>query len=234
MNIDRKTTIIALAIAFSLTIPGDVIAGAQVIKTSQAEYAYPSDVGKYLKSPSFILCAGPDCSTPTKKRPYAQVRVQRPATPMRISAQKVMPRSVATPPVRETVYFDFDSAALDKQEKEKIERIKHKAPAPESTAVITGYTDKIGSRSYNDKLALRRAETVNRQLGYEDAIVTGKGKCCYKDEKDNSMNRRVELEIKNKPQRAEADANVSPVGNTHVAPAPKPVLSPPAAKAGNS
>ncbi len=229
VNTLKKTTIISMALTIgTMTAPAVVIAGTQVIKTGQAEYAYPSDVGAYLKSASFVLCADPGCNTPTKKRQYVQ-RMRQPTAPIKIDAKKIMPQTVAAspppPPIRETLYFGFDSATLNKNEKQKVEEIKHKAPAATSKAIITGYTDKIGSQSYNDSLALRRAETVNRQLGYGDAIVTGKGKCCYADKSDNARNRRVELVIENKLQRAQAVANQPPHKNMHVDPAPKPVIT---------
>ena len=228
VNTLRKTAIITLALTIgTMTAPGVVIAGTQVIKTGQAEFAYPSDVGAYLKSASFVLCADPGCNAPTKKRQYVQ-RMRQSNASMKIDAKKIMSQAVAaTPPplpIRETLYFGFDSATLTKNEKQKIEEIKHKAPTATSKAIITGYTDKIGSQSYNDSLALRRAETVNRQLGYGDAIVTGKGKCCYADKSDNARNRRVELVIENKLQGAVV-ANQPPDKNMYVAPTLKPVIT---------
>ncbi len=65
---------------------------------------------------------------------------------------------------------------------------------------VKGYTDKTGSRKYNDTLALRRAAAVRRFLisqGIEEETirVTGEGSCCYISDK-NSENRRVEIWVK--------------------------------------
>ncbi len=187
-------------VATVILLPAVASAGSQVIKTGQAEYVYPSETGTYLKSASFLLCADLECNVPSKKLQY--VRRTQAATPLRIDPHKVMPKPVAVvppSPLRETLYFGFDSFNLSKLEARKIEEIKRKILVKESKAVITGYTDKIGSQLYNDKLALKRAETVYRHLDYgTNAVVTGKGKCCYADESDNGKNRRVEVVIEKK------------------------------------
>jgi outer membrane protein OmpA-like peptidoglycan-associated protein len=92
-----------------------------------------------------------------------------------------------------TVYFDFNSYELLKEEKEKIEKFIKKLPTPDNIKVI-GYTDKIGSKSYNDKLAFLRAQEVakflRKKLPNTPIEVVGKGKCCYQSSKD-CLNRRV-------------------------------------------
>ncbi len=195
-------TAIVTASAFVMIASVAHATGMQVIKTDQADYVYPSEVGAYQKTAAYLFCAADDCGVPTKKRPYAPPRVQiqvvasKPeAKAASIPAKAVVPPP-PPPPIRETLYFGFDSASLTKKEMGKIEQIKGKMSSPEGKATITGYTDKIGAQAYNDKLALRRAEAVNRHLGYgPKAVVSGKGKCCYADENDNSKNRRVEVVI---------------------------------------
>lgn len=61
---------------------------------------------------------------------------------------------------------------------------------------VTGYTDYIGAQNRNDKLALKRAETVAKHLrsfGFEVEPV-GKGLCCY--EETRALSRRAVVEIK--------------------------------------
>ncbi|HRR41670.1 MAG TPA: OmpA family protein [Syntrophales bacterium] len=201
-NIAAASVIVAMASAAH--------AGMQVIKTAQANYVYPSDVGAYQETAAYLFCASEGCNVPTRKRPHVPQRVQVQVVAAKPETQPVRPPvKAATPPptLRETLYFRFDSAKLTEKEVGKIKQLKEKVSSPEGKATITGYTDKIGTQAYNDKLALRRAETVNRHLGYgTKAVVSGKGKCCYADEADNSKNRRVEVVI----ERLEAKSAVAP------------------------
>lgn len=90
-------------------------------------------------------------------------------------------------PVFRTVYFDFDSAKLRESEKAKLSDLKGRR----GRLSITGYTCDIGTREYNDRLAVRRAQAVRDYLEV-DAEVSGKGKCCYVSA-DRKKNRRVEI-----------------------------------------
>jgi outer membrane protein OmpA-like peptidoglycan-associated protein len=61
---------------------------------------------------------------------------------------------------------------------------------------VTGYTCKIGSKSYNDKLAMERAHNVAGYLKQEGIVVKeiiGKGQQEYISGVDH-VNRRVEIE----------------------------------------
>jgi len=63
------------------------------------------------------------------------------------------------------VYFSFDSSALSREAKDRLERqaqwlLAHKAVI----ATIEGHCDERGSREYNNSLGLRRAEAVRKFL----------------------------------------------------------------------
>ena len=61
--------------------------------------------------------------------------------------------------------------------------------------ILTGYTCDLGSQEVNDRLALKRAEAVRKELipkGIQVEGVAGKGKCCYAAE-SGEENRRVEI-----------------------------------------
>lgn len=76
-----------------------------------------------------------------------------------------------------TVYFDFNSSRLTPAAKAKLDSlvdIIKKSTSVESVNVV-GYADMIGSSEYNQKLALRRAKTVEGYLaskGYRDTKAT--------------------------------------------------------------
>jgi len=92
------------------------------------------------------------------------------------------------------IQFDFDSAVLKDREKirilaslEQLKKVKD--------IEVKGYTCDIGTKDYNDKLALKRAEVVATYLkvhGLKISQVTGEGNCCYISQ-ENKMNRRVEI-----------------------------------------
>ncbi|SAL38766.1 outer membrane protein a [Caballeronia choica] len=108
--------------------------------------------------------------------------------------------------------FDFDKAVLKPAGKEKLDDLASKIGGLNLEVVVaTGYTDRIGSDKYNDRLSLRRAQAVKAYLvskGIEaNRIYTeGKGKrnpvttgCNQKNRKQLiaclAPDRRVEVEV---------------------------------------
>jgi len=108
--------------------------------------------------------------------------------------------------------FDFDKAILKPAGKEKLDDLASKIQGLNLEVVVaTGYTDRIGSDKYNDRLSLRRAQAVKAYLvskGIEaNRIYTeGKGKrnpvttgCNQKNRKALiaclAPDRRVEVEV---------------------------------------
>ncbi|MGF6723763.1 OOP family OmpA-OmpF porin [Paraburkholderia sp. GAS41] len=108
--------------------------------------------------------------------------------------------------------FDFDKAVLKPGGKEKLDDLASKIGGLNLEVVVaTGYTDRIGSDKYNDRLSLRRAQAVKAYLvskGIEaNRIYTeGKGKrnpvttgCNQKNRKALiaclAPDRRVEVEV---------------------------------------
>ena len=87
----------------------------------------------------------------------------------------------------ETVFFGFDSSFLRDSEKAKLDLLDKSAAYK-----ITGYTCDIGTKVYNDALALRRAKAVAAYMGVH-SVTEGRGKCCYVDLKNRPRNRRVEI-----------------------------------------
>ncbi|WP_341314643.1 outer membrane protein OmpA [Paraburkholderia sp. IMGN_8] len=108
--------------------------------------------------------------------------------------------------------FDFDKAVLKPAGKEKLDDLASKVQGLNLEVIVaTGYTDRIGSDKYNDRLSLRRAQAVKSYLvskGIEaNRIYTeGKGKrnpvttgCNQKNHKQLvaclAPDRRVEVEV---------------------------------------
>lgn len=65
----------------------------------------------------------------------------------------------------ENVYFNFDKFKMQIVSNDKLDLLAKYLSENSSTKIsITGYTDAVGSKSYNDKLSLKRANTVQNYL----------------------------------------------------------------------
>jgi OmpA-OmpF porin, OOP family len=109
------------------------------------------------------------------------------------------------PPASYIVYFLLDRDELTPESKTELARIEAelaKRPAPEIQ--ITGYTDRLGSESYNDFLSLKRAEAIYRAL--VGAGIAGEIEVAGRGERDpliptadgaaEPRNRRVEISVR--------------------------------------
>jgi outer membrane protein OmpA-like peptidoglycan-associated protein len=104
-----------------------------------------------------------------------------------------------------SITFGFDSANLTPQAQTALDSVaKVLNQYPESTITITGYTDDIGSDTYNLKLSDQRAASVSTYLSAHNVSYTrltqrGMGESNPKfpntSEANRAQNRRVELAI---------------------------------------
>lgn len=109
--------------------------------------------------------------------------------------------------------FDFDKAVLKPAGRQKLDELAAKIQGMNVEVVVaTGYTDRIGSDKYNDRLSLRRAQAVKSYLVSKGVpankvYTEGKGKrnpvtgntCKQKNRKQLiaclAPDRRVEVEV---------------------------------------
>ena len=103
------------------------------------------------------------------------------------------------------VLFDFDKAVIKPEGKSKLDDISNKARGVNLEVVIAiGHADSIGSDAYNQRLSVRRSESVKAYLvskGIEANRVYTEGKGEKQPVADNktrdgrAKNRRVEIEV---------------------------------------
>jgi OOP family OmpA-OmpF porin len=143
------------------------------------------------------------CVTP----PPAVVPVVPPAVVQPPAAVVVPPPAVGSEKVSfaADALFDFDKAVLKPEGKAKLDDLASKVQGINVEVIIAvGHTDSVGSDAYNQKLSVRRAESVKAYLqakGIEaNRIYTeGKGESqpveSNKTSAGRAKNRRVEIEV---------------------------------------
>jgi OOP family OmpA-OmpF porin len=126
-------------------------------------------------------------------------------------AEKPKPPPEKPKPVAEKVtfaadvLFDFDKAVVKPEGKSKLDDISSKVRGINLEVVIAiGHADSIGSDAYNQKLSVRRSESVKAYLvskGIEPNRVYTEGKgekqpvASNKTREGRAKNRRVEIEV---------------------------------------
>jgi len=206
----RKTwTLFAAAAAF-------VMSAASFNAFAQAGQAYWGGTGGVWKN-STGLCwrsgywtpanATPECDPDLAPKPSA-VPAPAPLAPAPAPAAK----PVAKPkPVAEKitfaadVLFDFDKATIKPEGRSKLDDLANKVKGINLEVVIAiGHTDSIGEDAYNQRLSVRRAESVKAYLvsrGIEPNRVYTEGKgekqpiASNKSKDGRQKNRRVEIEV---------------------------------------
>jgi OOP family OmpA-OmpF porin len=133
------------------------------------------------------------------------------AAPAPAPAPAPVPVPVPAAPVSEKVtyaadaFFDVDKSVLKTEAKAKLDDLVSKTSGMNLEVIIAvGHTDSDGSDAYNQKLSVRRAESVKEYLvgkGVEKNRVYTEGKGEKQPVADNktkegkAKNRRVEIEV---------------------------------------
>lgn len=150
----------------------------------------------YGKEAHFIVCSA-DCPQRTTKTIWLP-----PQQPPIANVPPVSTPPLASPPLPENrtavVYFASGKAALDDKATKIVADILDEARKTKRI-VVTGYTDPTGSKTYNDKLAQRRAESVKHFL-VKGGIKAGlieivQGMANSHDKKRRAENRRATVEL---------------------------------------
>ena len=102
-------------------------------------------------------------------------------------------------------FFDFDKSVLKPEGRAKLDDLIGKVKGINLEVIIAvGHTDSVGSNAYNQRLSVRRAESVKAYLvskGIERNRIYTEGKGESQPVADNrtaegrAKNRRVEIEV---------------------------------------
>ncbi len=158
-----------------------------------------------------VIAFAAGCATETPKPAPTPAPAPAPA-PAPQPVQPVKPAEAPKPkPVAEKVtfasdvLFDFDKSVVKPDGKSKLDDLSGKVRGINLEVVIAiGHADSIGSDAYNQKLSVRRAESVKAYLvskGIEANRVYTEGKGKKQPVADNrtkegrAKNRRVEIEV---------------------------------------
>lgn len=109
-------------------------------------------------------------------------------------------------PAHFVLYFVEGSDVLTQQSQRELDKVFseiRKRPAPD--LILIGHTDRVGTVADNDRLALRRAESMRARLisqgiPAEDIAIAGRGEreplVMTADEVEEPVNRRVEIQVR--------------------------------------
>lgn len=133
-----------------------------------------------------------------------------PAPPPAEPAPAPAPAPAPVPTTEKVTYaadafFDFDKAVLKPAGKASLDELTSKLQGMNLEVIIAvGHTDSVGTDAYNEKLAIRRAESVKtylRDKGIDANRIYTEGKGEKQPVADNktaagrAKNRRVEIEV---------------------------------------
>ena len=208
-----------------------LVLSAALILGMGASSAYAQDIG-YVQAPvsgvvvknPFGLCWRTGYWTPAmataecdpdlvpKKAAPAPAPMAAPPSPAPAPAVKPAPKPVIEKvTMAAETNFDFDKAVLKPEGKARLDDLVGKLKAVNLEVIIAiGHTDSIGSKAYNQKLSVRRANAVKAYLvskGIEaNRIQTGgRGEtqpiADNKTREGRAKNRRVEIEVIGTQQR---------------------------------
>jgi len=188
-------------------LAGEGFAGPRFVQ-KEYEYRYGVAISK-AGDPAHLLCdqcAPPSklALTPTQGSDVAvnrngvlqQARKKEPSSSP-VFSQKRANSTHWVDKIVKTFRFGPGSSRLSKAQEEEIAKIAQRIIRTGARNIrVKGFTCDLGSKPYNDRLALKRAGTVASLLtksGVHLSGFSGQGKCCYISKTSREANRRAEI-----------------------------------------
>ena len=200
-----------------LIAAGVALSALPFTASAQSQNGYWTGPGNMIWKSGTGLCwrtsywtpamANAECDPDLTPKPAARPTPPPPPPPVKPAVKpKPKPAPVAQKvTLAADVLFDFDKAILKNEGKNKLDDLATKVKAINLEVVIAiGHTDSIGSDAYNQKLSVRRAESVKAYMvskGVEPNRIYTEGKgekqpvASNKTKDGRQKNRRVEIEV---------------------------------------
>jgi len=195
-----KNSLLKILITLAVSLPAypiqvfaDTSTSGREEELRQVMYVYGG--AGWEAAPAHVICS---TCPPLSRLKGMRKSLKNSLVKMKVRDSSMRENGVSEGKPIHTVYFAFDSAGISAPESEEIRKIVENLKDTDRIEV-KGYTCDIGSKDYNDKLALKRAMSVAERLtslgiGKDRLKIEGRGKCCYEDG-PRSLNRRVEIGI---------------------------------------
>jgi OOP family OmpA-OmpF porin len=167
---------------------------------------WKNSVGQCWRNASWTpATAHADCDGALKPQPRVQVTLPAPAPVMEVKKEEPKQPVIVKQTFQAETLFDFDKSVIKPEGKKALDGVVARLQDINLEVIIAvGHTDSIGTGAYNNKLGLRRAESVKAYLiskGVEKTRVYTESKgerqpiATNKTAAGRAQNRRVEIEV---------------------------------------
>lgn len=184
-------------------------------------FASSSEDAAYDKNKSAVIDSRGNCVRTKWQDANDPCAAEVPAPAPKPVAVAPAPIPVAQAPVetaaereRRTVYFDFNKATLTKAAKGKLDELAKVINASSSIEDVTihGYTDQLGTESYNDALANKRVAAVKAYLDSKSRLkaegdIKGLGKSSPEEGCASEAKRAKKIACMANERRVEVEFN---------------------------
>jgi len=178
---------------------------SQAASVFQKHYGYRYEAANDLGSDrEYVICEKMHHSplVPELKRPPLSLKFGNQSTPAVTPPASLSPANPNEYRLEKTILFGFDSSKVEDVHELSLLAGFLKTDPSVTGIRIKGFTCDIGSKAYNDRLAMRRALSVGSLLGRNGLQVdevSGEGKCCYVPG-EKRLSRRVEISVIRSPE----------------------------------
>jgi len=200
-----------IAMALTLLLAMQSLASTVVQKGYGYHYEFARDAASCRQ---FVICENqprpplvPELSPPSIALRFGNDPDYAPESPKETQGnRKVSALPVPEISLEKTIHFAFNSSEV--HDRQGLSLLAHALKCdPALIGVrVNGFTCDLGSKAYNDRLALRRAEAVAEILGEEGfrvVEIAGEGKCRYV-QGERKRSRRAEISILRSPGKDES------------------------------